>query len=191
MDGERLPAVPGLRCLSVQGILGSLLRARLQGAARRGVLYRPARLPEHVQKLGLPDQAADLRWFPHRSHPGSRLMCRHFAYVGAEVSIKSVLFDPPHSLVQQAWAPRWQRHGTMNVDGFGVGWYAGRDPVPARYRRTGPIWADDCLADLARVTRTAAMLCAVRSASVGTETGASAAAPYADGSWLFSLNGAL
>ncbi|HEX9527040.1 MAG TPA: class II glutamine amidotransferase, partial [Streptosporangiaceae bacterium] len=67
-------------------------------------------------------------------------MCRHFAYVGDEVSIKSVLFDPPHGLVQQAWAPRWQRHGTMNVDGFGVGWYAGRDPVPARYRRTGPIW---------------------------------------------------
>ena len=118
-------------------------------------------------------------------------MCRHLAYVGDEVSIKSVLYDPPHGLVEQAWAPRWQRHGTMNVDGFGVGWYSGGDPVPARYRRTGPIWADDCLADIARVTRTRAMLCAVRSASVGTDMGASAAAPYADGSWLFSLNGAL
>ena len=118
-------------------------------------------------------------------------MCRHFAYLGDDVSIKSVLFDPPHGLVQQAWAPRWQRHGTMNVDGFGVGWYSGGDPVPARYRRTGPIWADDCLPDLARVTRTSAMLCAVRSASVGTDMGASAVAPYADGRWLFSLNGAL
>jgi gamma-glutamyl hercynylcysteine S-oxide hydrolase len=118
-------------------------------------------------------------------------MCRHLAYVGDEISIKSVLYDPPHGLVEQAWAPRWQRHGTMNVDGFGVGWYSGGDPVPARYRRTGPIWADDCLADIARVTRTRAMLCAVRSASVGTDMGASAAAPYADGSWLFSLNGAL
>jgi gamma-glutamyl hercynylcysteine S-oxide hydrolase len=118
-------------------------------------------------------------------------MCRHFAYLGEEISIKSVLFDPPHSLVEQAWAPRWQRHGTMNVDGFGVGWYAGDDPVPARYRRAGPIWSDDSLPDLARVTRTRAMLCAVRSASVGTDTGASAAAPYAEGSWLFSLNGAL
>jgi gamma-glutamyl hercynylcysteine S-oxide hydrolase len=118
-------------------------------------------------------------------------MCRHLAYVGDEISIKSVLYDPPHGLVEQAWAPRWQRHGTMNVDGFGVGWYSGGDPVPARYRRTGPIWVDDCLADIARVTRTRAMLCAVRSASVGTDMGASAAAPYADGSWLFSLNGAL
>jgi glutamine amidotransferase len=118
-------------------------------------------------------------------------MCRHFGYVGDQVSIKSVLFDPPHGLVRQAWAPRWQRHGTMNVDGFGVGWYADGDPIPARYRQSGPIWADDCLPDLARVTTTRAMLCAVRSASVGTDAGASAAAPYAEGSWLFSLNGAL
>ena len=118
-------------------------------------------------------------------------MCRHFAYLGDQVSIRSVLMDPPHSLVEQAWAPRWQKHGTMNVDGFGVGWYTDGDPLPARYRRTGPIWSDDCLADLARVTRTRAMLCAVRSASVGTDPGAAAAAPYTDGRWLFSLNGAL
>ena len=118
-------------------------------------------------------------------------MCRHFAYLGDQVSIRSVLMDPPHSLVEQAWAPRWQKHGTMNVDGFGVGWYADHDPLPARYRRTGPIWSDDCLPDLARVTRTRAMLCAVRSASVGTDTGAAAAAPYTEGRWLFSLNGAL
>ena len=118
-------------------------------------------------------------------------MCRHFAYVGEQVSIKSVLLDPPHSLVEQAWAPRWQKHGTMNVDGFGVGWYSAGDPVPARYRRAGPIWSDECLPDIARVTRTRAMLCAVRSASVGTDAGAAAAAPYAEGNWLFSLNGAL
>jgi gamma-glutamyl hercynylcysteine S-oxide hydrolase len=79
----------------------------------------------------------------------------------------------------------------MNVDGFGIGWYADGDPIPARYRQAGPIWADDSLVDLARVTRTRAMLGAVRSASVGTDTGASSTAPYADGSWLFSLNGAL
>jgi len=118
-------------------------------------------------------------------------MCRHFAYVGERVSMKSVLYDPPHSLTEQAWAPRMQKHGTMNVDGFGVGWYAEGDRIPARYRRAGPIWADDDLRDLARVTRTHAMLCAVRSASVGTDAGAAAAAPFTDGSWLFSLNGAL
>ncbi len=118
-------------------------------------------------------------------------MCRHLAYLGEPVSIKSVILDPPHSLAEQAWAPRLQRHGTMNVDGFGIGWYADGDPLPARYRRTGPIWGDEGLADLARVVTTRAMLCAVRSASAGTESGLSAAAPYAQGKWLFSLNGAL
>jgi dimethylhistidine N-methyltransferase len=118
-------------------------------------------------------------------------MCRHLAYVGEPVSIKSIIIDPPHSLAEQAWAPRDQRHGTMNVEGFGIGWYADGDPVPARYRQSGPIWADQALPDLVRVIRTRAMLCAVRSASAGTETGLSASAPYAHGKWLFSLNGAL
>ena len=53
----------------------------------------------------------------------------------------ALLIEPPHSLYRQSWAPRRQRHGTVNADGFGVGWYADGDPVPARYRRAGPIWA--------------------------------------------------
>ncbi|MFY9776611.1 MAG: class II glutamine amidotransferase, partial [Trebonia sp.] len=59
-------------------------------------------------------------------------MCRHLAYVGPEVSLKSLLIDPPYGLYRQAWAPRMQRHGTVNADGFGIGWYASGDPVPAR-----------------------------------------------------------
>jgi dimethylhistidine N-methyltransferase/ergothioneine biosynthesis protein EgtC len=118
-------------------------------------------------------------------------MCRHLAYLGEPVSIGSLVFGPPHSLAEQAWRPRRQVHGTMNVEGFGIGWYADGDPIPARYRREGPIWADESLPDIARVTRTRALLAAVRSASTGTEPGAAAAAPYAEGKWLFSLNGKL
>src|SRR6266571_1966469 len=81
-------------------------------------------------------------------------MCRHLAYLGPPATLRALLLDPPHGLGTQAWAPRRQCHGTMNVDGFGVGWYADGDPVPARYRRAGPIWADPGFADLARVTRT-------------------------------------
>ncbi len=118
-------------------------------------------------------------------------MCRHLAYVGQPVSLQSLIVDPPHGLYAQAWAPRRQRHGVVNADGFGVGWYADGDPVPARYRRAGPIWSDSSFADLARVTRSRAVLAAVRSATVGTEAGEAAAAPFAAGRWLFSHNGAL
>ncbi|MFE0380540.1 class II glutamine amidotransferase, partial [Streptomyces inhibens] len=65
-------------------------------------------------------------------------MCRHLAYLGPEIPFGQVVLDPPHGLYRQSWAPRRQLHGTVNADGFGVGWYAPGDQVPARYRRAGP-----------------------------------------------------
>jgi gamma-glutamyl hercynylcysteine S-oxide hydrolase len=116
-------------------------------------------------------------------------MCRHAAYLGPPAPLRSLLIDPPHSLYRQAWAPRRQRYGTVNADGFGIGWYAPGDPVPARYRRGVPIWGDESLPDIARVTSAGAVLAAVRSATAGTASGAQAAAPFGSGPWLFSHNG--
>lgn len=116
-------------------------------------------------------------------------MCRHLAYIGAPMSLADLLSSPAHGLFKQSWAPRRQRYGTVNADGFGVGWYAERDPVPARYRRAIPIWADRSFADVARVTSSRAVLAAVRSATSGMTPEESAAAPYAHGKWLFSHNG--
>jgi gamma-glutamyl hercynylcysteine S-oxide hydrolase len=119
-------------------------------------------------------------------------MCRHLAYLGPPVTLREAIIDPPLGLYRQAWAPRMMRgSGTMNIDGFGVGWYAGADPVPARYRNSGPIWADPSFADLTRVTRSAAFLAAVRDASAGTEPSPSAASPFGADHYLFSHNGAL
>jgi glutamine amidotransferase len=116
-------------------------------------------------------------------------MCRHMAYIGPAVTLRSVIIDPPHGLYRQAWAPRYQRNGKLNADGFGVGWYAPEDPDPARYRHAGPIWADESFADVARVTRTGALIAAVRSATAGTDHCAAAIAPLRSGRWLFSHNG--
>jgi len=92
-------------------------------------------------------------------------VCRHLAYLGPRVKLRALLVDPPHSLLRQSWAPRRQRHGTVNADGFGVGWYAEEDPIPARYRSDRPMWTDRSFADLARVVRSQAVLAAVRSAT--------------------------
>ncbi|MEV7511292.1 ergothioneine biosynthesis protein EgtC [Streptomyces sp. NPDC090085] len=118
-------------------------------------------------------------------------MCRHLAYVGPPVPLGRLLSEPGHALVRQSWEPRRQRHGTVNADGFGVGWYAEGDPVPARYRRAGPVWADLSFTDLARVVRSGAFLAAVRDATTAGADGEAAAAPFADGPWLFSHNGAV
>ncbi|WP_406385585.1 ergothioneine biosynthesis protein EgtC [Streptomyces sp. NBC_01618] len=118
-------------------------------------------------------------------------MCRHIAYLGPSVALAELLTRPPHSLVRQSWAPRHQQHGTVNADGFGVGWYADGDPVPGRYRREGPVWGDQTFADLARVVRSTALLAAVRDATEAGADGEAAAAPFAAGGLLFSHNGAV
>ncbi|MFF0745979.1 ergothioneine biosynthesis protein EgtC [Streptomyces sp. NPDC004111] len=118
-------------------------------------------------------------------------MCRHLAFLGPESALGEVLVAPAHGLYRQAWAPRMQKYGTVNADGFGAGWYAPGDPVPARYRRTGPMWADPNFADLARVVRTGALLAAVRDATEAGADGEAAAAPFGSGRWLFSHNGAV
>ena len=55
--------------------------------------------------------------------------------------------------------------------------------------RPVPIWGDESFADIARVTRTGAVLAAVRCATAGTDLGTAAVAPYVSGRWLFSHNG--
>ncbi|MEV5277037.1 ergothioneine biosynthesis protein EgtC [Streptomyces sp. NPDC051993] len=118
-------------------------------------------------------------------------MCRHIAYLGSVLPLADVLVKPAHGLYRQSWEPRRQRYGTVNADGFGVGWYAQDDPVPARYRRAAPIWGDLNFADLARVVRSDALLAAVRDATEAGADGEAAAAPFAAGPWLFSHNGAV
>lgn len=118
-------------------------------------------------------------------------MCRHLAYLGPAVTLHDLLIAPEHGLYRQSWAPRRQNHGTVNADGFGVGWYVPGDPVPARYRRDRPIWGDPNLPDLARVLRSGAVLAAVRSGTEGMGFAEAAAAPFASGRWLFSHNGSV
>lgn len=131
-------------------------------------------------------------------------MCRHFGYLGNPVRLADLVFAPPHSLARQAYAPHDMRGGgTVNVDGFGVGWYPAAEKVrpagpmaglgePAtarRYRRAVPIWQDANFAELAAATRVSGALGALRNATEGMPVAEAACAPFTDGRWLFSLNG--
>ncbi len=117
-------------------------------------------------------------------------MCRHLAYVGPSVTLEKLIVKPKHSLLQQSFAPRYQTHGTINADGFGVGWYD-RDKrlEPARYRTTRQIWADLSFASIAGLVSSNAVLAAVRSASPGMPIEETSTPPFTEGPWLFSHNG--
>ncbi|MET0189650.1 MAG: ergothioneine biosynthesis protein EgtC [Pseudonocardia sediminis] len=145
-------------------------------------------------------------------------MCRHLAWLGPPRTVASVLLEPAHGLLEQAYAPADMRGGgTINVDGFGAGWYpplaapggdghAVVDPdappqavregshgdgpsAPVRIRSDQPIWSDTSFAAVAASTLATGVLGAIRSASPGMPVVSTAAAPFAEDRWLFSLNG--
>lgn len=117
-------------------------------------------------------------------------MCRHLAYLGSRPrSLAELLLEPEHSLLVQSYAPRRQCHGTMNADGWGVGFYTGVRPEPARWRSGRPMWSDQSLVSLAPVISSTCVLAAVRSATVGMPPDETAAAPFQSGRWLLSHNG--
>ena len=116
-------------------------------------------------------------------------MCRHLAYLGPPVPVGELLLEPRHSLLEQTWAPADMRgSGSVNADGFGIGWYDGRGDA-LRYRRDVPMWADGSLPDLARSIRTTALVAAVRNGTTGMPVTETACAPFRHGRWLFSHNG--
>lgn len=114
-------------------------------------------------------------------------MCRHLGWLGEPVSVASLVLDPANGLLVQSYSPRRQKHGLMNADGWGVGFFDG--PTPRRWRSATPMWGDASLASVAPALRSGCVVAAVRSASVGMPIEATAAAPFTDGHWLLSHNG--
>lgn len=117
-------------------------------------------------------------------------MCRQLAYLGPPLSLESLVLSPDHSLLHQAYKPKHQRHGVVNADGFGCGWFAPEvRPEPAVYRRDKPIWSDRTFASLSGVVVSGAVLAAVRDASTGSAVEESSASPFSDACRLFAHNG--
>ncbi|WP_425604867.1 ergothioneine biosynthesis protein EgtC [Actinomycetospora termitidis] len=116
-------------------------------------------------------------------------MCRHLGHVGPRpVTLASRVTEPPHSLLVQSYAPADMRGGgTVNADGFGVGWYS--DTGPHSYRSPVPMWTDGSFLDLATAISSPAFVAAVRSATVGMPVSTGACAPFRDGDRVFSHNG--
>ncbi len=115
-------------------------------------------------------------------------MCRHVAWLGAPRSLAELMLDPACGLLRQSYAPRRQKRGLLNADGWGVGFYD-RAGALHRWRSARPLWGDASFASISPVLNSHAVLAAVRSATVGMPIDESAAAPFTDGRWLLSHNG--
>jgi glutamine amidotransferase len=114
-------------------------------------------------------------------------MCRHLAWLGEPCSVASLVLDPPYGLLVQSYSPRRQKHGLMNADGWGVGFFD--KGVARRWRSAAPLWGDTSFASVAPALTSGCILAAVRSATIGMPIEPSASAPFTDGQWLLSHNG--
>jgi len=114
-------------------------------------------------------------------------MCRHLGWLGREVTVSSLVLDPPHGLRVQSYAPRRQKHGLINADGWGVGFFDG--VTPRRWRSTAPLWGDASFDSVAPALRSHCVVASVRSATAGMPIETGATAPFTDGHWLLAHNG--
>jgi glutamine amidotransferase len=81
--------------------------------------------------------------------------------------------------------------GTVNADGFGVGWYVDSSDLPGTYHRTTPIWSDPDLPRFGRVVESQTIFAALRNATPGFPVDLPSAPPFVHGRYLFMHNGAL
>ena len=117
-------------------------------------------------------------------------MCRLLAYLGSPVSLESLLDNHEHSLITQSYQPQEMISGTVNADGFGVGWYhAQKDTDPFTYRSTLPIWNDANLPSLSRYVESGCVVSYVRSATLGQALDLSNCQPFQRERLLFIHNG--
>ncbi len=116
-------------------------------------------------------------------------MCRHLAYLGPPVRLRSLVLDAPHGLVEQARRPKLQTSGHANPDGYGVAWYEPGRSTPRRHRSPNPIWDDHELPGLAERVDARALVGAVRLASPGSPVEETGNAPFVAEQFAWSLNG--
>jgi len=117
-------------------------------------------------------------------------MCRLIAYVGGPITPGHIVFDGTHSLFEQTWAPREElRPGTLNVDGYGIVWYA--DGRAARIAEPRPLWHDEDLRTTLSSTTSRCVLAAVSGSSRAGAVPRSLLPPLIHGRWSFVFGGSV
>ena len=115
-------------------------------------------------------------------------MCRWLTYMGEPIFLDQLIYEPENSLIQQSMDATEGKTVT-NGDGFGIGWYGGRE-TPGQYREILPAWNDENLCNIAHQIRSPLFLAHVR-ASTGTSTSRANCHPFRLGKWLFMHNGSI
>jgi predicted glutamine amidotransferase len=115
-------------------------------------------------------------------------MCRWLAYSGTPLLLRTLLYEPEHSLIDQSLHSRLGVE-TTNGDGFGIGWY-GEGPEPAVFKSIEPAWNERNLRELSDHIRSGLVFAHIR-ASTGTPVQQTNCHPFRHGNWLWMHNGSI
>jgi len=115
-------------------------------------------------------------------------MCRFTFYMGAPISLGSLITEPTHSLIKQSFDSK-ERSEPLNGDGFGVAWYANADDEAAVFRSITPAWNNGNLHDLSRVTQSGCIVAHVRAATQGLGVSEFNCHPFKSNKLTFCHNG--
>ena len=95
-------------------------------------------------------------------------MCRFVAYLGPDILLDELLYQPNNSLIHQSYHAL-ERADPVNGDGFGVGFYVpDLDPEPALFVTIQPAWNYRNLRHNAPKMKSGCILAHVRAASSAT-----------------------
>ena len=115
-------------------------------------------------------------------------MCRFTFYMGAPITLGSLITEPAHSLIKQSFSSK-ERSEPLNGDGFGVAWYASGDDEAAIFRSITPAWNNGNLQDLSRVTNSGCIVAHVRAATQGLGVSEFNCHPFKSENLTFCHNG--
>ncbi len=115
-------------------------------------------------------------------------MCRFTFYIGAPISLGSLITEPAHSLIKQSFSSK-ERSEPLNGDGFGVAWYAKEEDEAAVFRSITPAWNNGNLQDLSRVTHSSCIVAHVRAATQGLGVSEFNCHPFKSKNLTFCHNG--
>src|SRR5688572_20786995 len=98
-------------------------------------------------------------------------MCRWIAYIGKPIYIDTLVTKPSRSLVEQSLNSKmsFTQEGsllTTNGDGFGVGWYAGKEE-PGLFKGAEPAWGNENLNEICSQVKAHIFMAHIRAASTG------------------------